>query len=326
RSGRRAPAARAPRRPATRPDRCRGRGGISRQRLRREFERVPPPRDARAEARRRAAPALAGPAPVKARAVRPDPAVRAGVARSDAQGLEPLGRERERAAGVACEAEARAREARHRGQPGERNTGERCADQRLDHGEAAGPPAACGGPAHWTLTRPRWFTITLRVRAPAARVMVAFSALPSPPKRTRLRPGRAAKPTPGGSRRVSSSTPARSRVSHRARVGSKRTSLEASPENAMPRASLRAVATSRAAPASRAVCSRATSRTTPTPASTMARPRPTTASSSVKPCARCVSRLLRGTPAGGTTRAALACYPAPPADARPPAAGAEPPP
>src|SRR5439155_1137275 len=107
--------------------------------------------------------------------------------------------------GAARDQQARARSDRC-GQGGEHEQRERRADQHLDHGEAAGPPARYGGPAHWTLTRPRWFTITLRVRAPAARVMVAFSALPSPPKRTRLRPGRAAKPTPGGSRRVSSST------------------------------------------------------------------------------------------------------------------------
>src|SRR5207244_641447 len=109
------------------------------------------------------------------------------------------------------------REPRDRGQPGERDGSERCADERLDHGEAGARPARRRPPAHWTLTRPRWFTITLRVRAPAASVMVAFSALPSPPKRTRLRAGRAAKPTPGGSQRVESNAPARSRVSHSAR-------------------------------------------------------------------------------------------------------------
>src|SRR6266566_2729644 len=304
RSGRRRPGARAPFQPAARPGWCRARAAASRERLRLELERVPPPRDAHAQALRRAAPAVAGPAPLKARAVGRHLAVRAVGARSDAQGLEALGRQRERDARVACEAQARRREPRDRGQPGERDAGERRADQRFDHGEAG--------------ARPGWFTITLRVRAPAASAMVAFSAPPSPPNSTRPRAGRAAKPTPGGSQRVESNAPARSRVSQRARPGSKRTSMDASLESAMPRASLSAVATSRAAPASRAVWTRATSWTAPTPASTMARPRPATTSSSVNPCARCISRLLHGTSAGGTTRAALACYLAPPADTSPP--------
>src|SRR5207247_11325120 len=108
-------------------------------------------------------------------------------------------------------------EPRGRGQPGGRDAAERRADQRFDHGEAGPRPACDRPPAHWTLTRPRWFTITLRVRAPAASVTVAFSALPSPPKRTRLRAGRAAKRTPGGSQRGESNAPARSLVSQRAR-------------------------------------------------------------------------------------------------------------
>src|SRR5581483_7883594 len=192
--------------------------------------------------------------------------VRAVDARARVERLGALGGERDRGGGVARERE-RAGGERRGGKPRQRGR-----DQRFHH--RGTPP-----PAHCTRTRPRWLTITLRALRPAASVIVPLSALPTAVKPSRPRAGSAAKLTPAGRRRVSSTAPPRTCVSRRRAAASKRTSVVTPAASARPRASLSALATSWAAPTTRSVATSAGSRTRPSPATRAASERPASASS-----------------------------------------------
>jgi len=83
-----------------------------------------------------------------------------------------------------------------RGQDGRERAGRPCDEDERDEYLDERVARVVGQPRR---TRPRWLTTMRRLRGPAARAMVALSAVPSAPKVMRERAGRAANATPVGS-------------------------------------------------------------------------------------------------------------------------------